>query len=135
MLFDLFRKKLKPQASFTLCSLCQNSDAEVKEPPFEEVTQLTGKYDDEHVSLAKCSHCGNLALYYWTYVYDDLWQYWCLISSEEKAHLLEEDDENDPQRPARARNILKAHAFLVRNPVRGLEWAPPGCSVVQGPPW
>jgi hypothetical protein len=135
MPFHLFKKKLKPEEATTRRCVCQPSKATVEESPFEEEVRLTGPYEHENVSLAMCSSCGSKALYYSADVYDDLWQYWCLINEAEHAQLLEEDDPDEPQRPLRARKILEEHVCLVRGPVRGFEWAPSGCTVVEGPPW
>ena len=135
MPFRWFKAKLKSGEPATHLCMCRPSAAVVKESPFEEVTRLTGPYEHENVSLAKCSSCGSKALYYSADVYDDFWQYWCLLSEVEYAHLLEEDDPDEPQRPSRARKMLEENAALVHGPVRGFEWAPSGCHVVQGPPW
>jgi hypothetical protein len=107
-----------------------------QESPFEEVKRLTGQYVHENVCLARCKRCGSAALYYSADVYDDFWQYWCVIDEAECAQLLEEDnDPDEPQLPIRARAMLQKHSHLVRGPVHGFEWVPPGHSVIEGPPW
>lgn len=98
--------------------------------------RLTGPYAHENVALAQCTGCGALALYYSADVYDDFWQYWCTIGEEERALLMEDDnDPDDPQRPTRARAILEKHPHLMRGPVRGFEWVPAGFAPIEGPPW
>src|SRR5687768_13823870 len=136
MILGLFRRKPKAtESGATLCA-CQASGVTPKESPFEEMKRLTGPYVHENVSLARCKTCGSTALYYSADVYDDFWQYWCTIDEAERAQLLEEDDDPDePQRAIRARAILERHAYLVRGPVLGFEWVPPGHSVIEGPPW
>ena len=103
------------------CPLCRPSQAEVTRSPFREVERLASQYAHENVSLAQCTGCESLALYYSADVYDDFWQYRCLI--------------DETQRPARARAILEKHARLMKGPVRGFEWIPTGFAPVEGPPW
>ena len=131
MVFGLFKSKPKAVQS----CICQPSSTPHTRSPFEAVEQLTGPYDHENVSLARCVCCGRAALYYSADIYDDYWQYWCAIDETERAHLLAEDDADEPQRPRRARLILEKHGYLVLGPVRGFEWVPPGCPVMEGPPW
>lgn len=135
-MFSLFKKKHPAAEGGEHRCICQPSDLVPVKSPFEEVTRLTGPYEDENVSLARCSRCGESALYYSADVYDDFWQYWCTIDEDEKAQLLEPDeDADDPQRAVRARSILQKHRYLRRGPVHGFEWGGPGSTVVQGPPW
>ena len=135
MIFGLFKKQSKAVESSVANCACQPSGMRPNNSPFEEVTRLTGTYGHENVGLAHCTVCGKTALYYSADVYDDFWQYWCTIDEDERAQLLEDDDHDDPQRPLRARAILLNHPYLVRGPVRGLEWVPPGHAVIEGPPW
>ena len=136
MTFDPFKKKPVATDSGVRACVCQPSGAASTESPFDEVKRLTGPYEHENVSLAQCTRCGAPALYYSADIYDDFWQYWCLIDEEEHAHLLEkEDDPDEPTRAVRARAILEKNTYLVRGPVRGFEWVPPGHAVLQGPPW
>jgi hypothetical protein len=134
MMVGLFRKILRTAQSGAAC-MCQPSAAKPDRSPFEEVMRLAGPYEHESVSLARCDICGRAALYYSADVYDDFWQHWCTIDEVERTQLLEEYDPDDPQRPVRARAMLARHAYLVRHPVRDLEWVPPGYPVVEGPPW
>jgi hypothetical protein len=131
MIFGLFNKK---QKAVPHC-MCQPSLTPPTTSPFEEVERLTGPYDHENVSLAQCMRCGRVALYYSADIYDDYWQYWCVIDEAERAQLLQEDDLDEPQRPRQARQILEKSDYLVLGPVRGFEWVPPGHPVMEGPPW
>jgi hypothetical protein len=136
MRFGLFKRNAGEER-LSSC-VCAPGNVGLKQAPFEEVTRLTGPYEHENVSLARCRECGGTALYYSADVYDDFWQYWCRIDDAERAELLEPDDPDDPDDPQcarRARTILERKAHLVRGPVRGFEWGPPGVPVVQGPPW
>ena len=135
MILSLFKKKSNAVERNAGSCICDPASAAPTESPFEEVKRLTGPHDHENVGLARCKACGGSALYYSADVYDDFWQHWCKINEEERAEVLEPDHPDDPQRPARARAILESRAHLVQGPVRGFEWAPPGCAVVQGPPW
>lgn len=134
MIFGLFRKKGENGKRAAAC-VCEATNAGLKESPFEEVRRLTGSYEHENVSLARCKSCGAAALYYSADVYDDFWQYWCKIEDAERAELLLPDDPDDPKCAARARAILERHHHLVCGPIRGFEWGPPGARVVEGPPW
>jgi hypothetical protein len=132
MILGLFSKKTRGlDCDFEEC-ICSPTSGVPNESPFEEVTRLTGPYEHENVSLAKCKECGEPALYYSADVFDDFLQYWCRIDETEQAELLEQDNKDDPQRPARARAILERHAYLSRGPIRGLERVPPGYPVVEG---
>lgn len=117
------------------CSNCRPSDVKPQKSPFKETLRLTGEYEHENVSLAVCYFCGENALYYSADVYDDFWQYWCVIDEVEMASILEDDDPSDPHRPERAREILRKRAVLLKHPVRGLSWASGGICVIEGPPW
>jgi len=118
------------------CPLCRPSGAEVAHSPFREVKRLASQYAHENVSLAQCVGCESLALYYSADVYDDFWQYWCLIDEAERQLLTQEgNDPDDSRRPARARAILEKHSHLMKGPVRGFEWIPAGFAPIVGPPW
>lgn len=134
MKFGLFKRKRPAEEVVSRC-ICQPSGVVPVKSPFEEVTRLTGPYEHENVSLARCTRCGVGALYYSADVYDDFWQYWCTIDEDDRAQLLEADDDDDPQRANRARAILQKRGYLRRGPVHGFEWGPPGSTVVKGPPW
>lgn len=131
MILGLFNRKPKTEPR----CMCQPSLTPPTASPFEETERLTGPYDHENVSLARCTRCGRAALYYSADIYDDYWQYWCVIDEEERAQLLQEDDLDERQRPRHARQILKKRDYLVLGPAHAFEWVPPGHPVIEGPPW
>jgi hypothetical protein len=135
MLFGLFKKKSASAEAGSQHCACQPSKIAPTDSPFVETRRLTGPYEHENVGLARCASCDKTALYYSADVYDDFWQYWCIINETECARLLEDDDPDEPQLPTRARAILEENSNLVHSPVRGFEWVPPGHSVIEGPPW
>lgn len=92
MIFDLFGKKSKAAEGHARNCICQPTKVALIECPFEEVARLTGSYDHENASLARCKACGGAALYYSADVYDDFWQYWCRIDEAERAELQESDE-------------------------------------------
>jgi len=97
--------------------------------------KVTGQFEHESVGLAACSFCGEQALYYSADVYDDVWQYWCLLDGVEKAILLSVDKSSNPQLAKRASDILRKYPTLINHPVRGLLWAMDGAQAIQGAPW
>ena|GEM_PF-3000082 len=135
MIFSLFNKKQKP-AHVGSCPLCSPSEMAVTQSPFQvDKPQLTNEYDHENVNLARCRYCGSLALCYSADVFDDYWIYWCLIDESDRTLLLAPDDDKNPERPSRAREIIARRPTLINHPVRGFEWAPSGTRVITGPPW
>jgi hypothetical protein len=116
-------------------SICHPSNVKLAKSPFKELKQLTGSYEHENVSLAQCTYCGQLALYYSTDIYDDFWQYWCIIDDAAHAQLLEAADRHESQLAMHARSILERHPYLLRHPILGFEWVPAGHAVIEGPPW
>lgn len=135
MIFGWFKKQSKTVDKSQCGCVCQPSSATLIKSPFEVVERLTGVYEHESVALARCAACSKSALYYSADIYDDFWQYWCLIDGNECESLLVDDDPNEPQLPKRARAILLNHDYLVLGPVRGFEWVPPGSPVIEGAPW
>ncbi|TWO72409.1 hypothetical protein FN976_06825 [Caenimonas sedimenti] len=115
--------------------MCEPAKKLPEVTPFEEVQRLTGPYEHENVAFARCKVCAKAALYYSADIYDDFWQYWCLIDEAEKAVLAAPDDDEEPQRPARAREILGRKSTLIKGPVLGFEWCVDGAQVLEGPPW
>ena len=131
-MFGLFKKNVEQPAG----CICVPSESPIQASPFEETQRLTGPYTHENVALARCKKCCKPALHYSADVYDDFWQYWCLIDDAERELLIAPDEgEDEPQLPVRAREILARHPSLEKGPVRGYEWAPAGAGVVEGPPW
>jgi hypothetical protein len=129
MMFGLFKKRV------AAACICEPSQQPPKASPFEQTQALTGPYVHENVALARCRKCGKEALYYSADVYDDFWQYWCLIGESERSLLIAPDESEEPERPSRAREILAHRPSLIKGPVLGFEWAPSGASAVEGPPW
>lgn len=129
MTFSLFKKRV------AAACVCEPGDRPPKASPFEKTESLTGRYEHENVALARCRKCGKEALYYSADVYDDFWQYWCLIDESERALLMAPDEGEEPERPTRAREILRRRPALIKGPVHGFEWAASGANVVEGPPW
>lgn len=132
MPFDLFKRTESPSQA---CCVCGPGLGIPSQSPFAEVQLLTGQYEHENVALARCKKCGRDALCYSADVYDDFWLYWCLLDEQDREFLLQPDNDEETELPARARAVLARRATLIKGPVHGFEWAPSGITVAEGPPW
>lgn len=116
------------------CIHCEPSKSKLTETPFISVTKLSDEIH-EGVELGACSHCGQDCLLYWVDIYDDHWQFWCVINETEKNQLLSPDDGDEKQLHDWARGIIKTHVVLERHPVHGLAWVQGNTCLLQGAPW
>jgi hypothetical protein len=121
------------------CPHCSGSIVGPAENPFRDLEALA---NDGHsgVYLASCRHCESKALHYWVDIYDDCWQYWCLVSDSERQALLAaamagEDDTGESLAGPKAREFISRHLVLCEHPIHGLGWGPGANSLLQGAPW
>lgn len=121
------------------CSLCSGSAAGHVTNPFRGTETLA---DDGHsgVDLVSCMHCASTALHYWVDIYDDFWQYWCLIDEAERQALrmaaaAGEDDTGESVAGSKAREIIRQRPVLCRHPVHGFGWQAGSNSLLEGAPW
>ena len=111
-----------------LCSFCKRLGGTLK---YALTTRLLAE-PHEGASLGVCVACGQTYVHYFVEHRDDLLDYFCQVSLEQKAHLL--SDDIALLRGMEVRSMISSHEVYFRTPWR-TEWAP-GADVLMEPrPW